>query len=119
MDFNLDDSQKKLARQIAETCRERLPERPTAHFSPEQWAVCGEAGLLGLSIPRDYGGQGLGALSTAVAMHALMYSSPTPPPSRNTVRWASPGSWWRASARALWSASRCARSACAAVLPAK
>ncbi|WP_243728020.1 acyl-CoA dehydrogenase family protein [Pseudomonas aeruginosa] len=57
MDFNLDDSQKKLARQIAETCRERLPERPTAHFSPEQWAVCGEAGLLGLSIPRDYGGQ--------------------------------------------------------------
>ncbi|KAB0713687.1 acyl-CoA dehydrogenase, partial [Pseudomonas aeruginosa] len=56
MDFNLDDSQKKLARQIAETCRERLPERPTAHFSPEQWAVCGEAGLLGLSIPRDYGG---------------------------------------------------------------
>ncbi|MGI0746823.1 acyl-CoA dehydrogenase family protein [Pseudomonas aeruginosa] len=74
MDFNLDDSQKKLARQIAETCRERLPERPTAHFSPEQWAVCGEAGLLGLSIPRDYGGQGLGALSTAVAMHAFGHS---------------------------------------------
>ncbi|WP_273685655.1 acyl-CoA dehydrogenase family protein, partial [Pseudomonas aeruginosa] len=49
-----------LALHHAQECRERLPERPTAHFSPEQWAVCGEAGLLGLSIPRDYGGQGLG-----------------------------------------------------------
>jgi alkylation response protein AidB-like acyl-CoA dehydrogenase len=36
-----------------------------APFSLEDWRRCGDFGLLGLSVPADLGGGGLGALSTA------------------------------------------------------
>ncbi|MFJ7141451.1 L-prolyl-[peptidyl-carrier protein] dehydrogenase [Pseudomonas protegens] len=74
MDFNYDDTQKKHAAMIAQVCAEQLAACGNEHsryFTARQWAICGEAGLLGLSIPREYGGQGLGALSTAIAMHAF------------------------------------------------
>ena len=74
MDFNYDVAQKKHVAMIAELCAGPLAESRNPHssyFTAQQWASCGEAGLLGLSIPQEYGGQGLGALSTAIAMHAF------------------------------------------------
>ncbi|MCU7646192.1 L-prolyl-[peptidyl-carrier protein] dehydrogenase [Pseudomonas piscis] len=74
MDFNYDVAQKKHVAMIAELCAGQLAESRNPHssyFTAQQWAACGEAGLLGLSIPQEYGGQGLGALSTAIAMHAF------------------------------------------------
>jgi alkylation response protein AidB-like acyl-CoA dehydrogenase len=38
------------------------------------WQACGAFGLLGLSVPREHGGLGLDALSTAVALEALGYA---------------------------------------------
>lgn len=74
MDFNYDTTQKKHVAMIADVCAGQLAACRTEHthyFTAQQWAICGEAGLLGLSIPQEYGGQGLGALSTAIAMHAF------------------------------------------------
>jgi alkylation response protein AidB-like acyl-CoA dehydrogenase len=36
--------------------------------------ACGELGLLGLSVPREHGGLGLDALSTAIALEAFGYA---------------------------------------------
>ncbi len=74
MDFSYDVAQTQHAAMIAQVCAGPLAEARNRHsnyFTAQQWAICGEAGLLGLSIPREYGGQGLGALSTAIAMHAF------------------------------------------------
>jgi alkylation response protein AidB-like acyl-CoA dehydrogenase len=38
------------------------------------WRACGEIGLLGLAVPRSYGGLGLDALSTAIALEAFGYA---------------------------------------------
>ena len=40
-------------------------------FSLEAWRRCGEFGLLGLSVPLDFGGGGLGALLTARVIEAF------------------------------------------------
>lgn len=45
--------------------REDLPSRR------ERWRVAGEIGLTGLCVPREYGGGGLGALDTAIALEAF------------------------------------------------
>src|SRR5688572_25416367 len=42
-------------------------------FSRELWMRCSKMGLLGLPVPSEYGGAGLDALSTAVALEALGY----------------------------------------------
>ena len=42
-------------------------------FFREGWESCGRQGILGLLLPREYGGSGLGALSSARAMEALGY----------------------------------------------
>jgi len=40
------------------------------------WRAAGELGLLGLCIPREYGGSGLGALDTALALEAFGAACP-------------------------------------------
>jgi L-prolyl-PCP dehydrogenase len=51
---------------------ENLLEKEQQHlFSRKEWKMCGEFGLLGLSIPEEYGGIGLDALSTALAVEAF------------------------------------------------
>jgi alkylation response protein AidB-like acyl-CoA dehydrogenase len=40
-------------------------------YAPEQWRRCGDAGLLGLSVPVRYGGRGYGFLTTARAAEAF------------------------------------------------
>lgn len=73
MDFSLSEHDRTLAQQVAAFCANGLPQRSSASpfYSRAQWHACGTAGLLGLSIPTEYGGRGLGAVSTAVAMHAF------------------------------------------------
>lgn len=52
--------------------RERWAEpRREGFFSRKEWLQLGELGLLGLSIPKEYGGGGLGALETARQVEAL------------------------------------------------
>jgi alkylation response protein AidB-like acyl-CoA dehydrogenase len=41
-------------------------------FWREGYRRCGEAGLLGLPVPRDYGGRGAGLLEAVAAMEAAM-----------------------------------------------
>lgn len=45
--------------------------RREGFFSRKEWLRLGELGLLGLSIPKQYGGGGLGALDTAHQVEAL------------------------------------------------
>jgi alkylation response protein AidB-like acyl-CoA dehydrogenase len=46
------------------------------YWTRSQWQHCGKLGLLGLSVPKSYGGQGLGALETAHMLEAFGYSCP-------------------------------------------
>jgi len=45
------------------------------YFTREEWRLCGEGGLLGLSVPKALGGQGLGWVDSAHAMEAFGYTS--------------------------------------------
>jgi alkylation response protein AidB-like acyl-CoA dehydrogenase len=46
------------------------------HFSREEWQRCGKLGLLGLCVPQEYGGSGLGATETARMMQAFGFACP-------------------------------------------
>lgn len=47
-----------------------------AYWTNAQWQGCGELGLMGLSVPERFGGQGLGALATARMLEAFGYGCP-------------------------------------------
>jgi isovaleryl-CoA dehydrogenase len=44
-------------------------------FPPELWPEMGELGLLGLTVPEEYGGTGLGYLAHVVAMEEIARAS--------------------------------------------
>ncbi|MGM1063123.1 acyl-CoA dehydrogenase family protein [Saccharothrix sp. Mg75] len=46
---------------------------PEQRFDRDRWNALAELGILGLSIPREFGGSGLGAVDTAHALEALGY----------------------------------------------
>jgi alkylation response protein AidB-like acyl-CoA dehydrogenase len=78
MDFSLTPDQRSLYDEIVRFARQKLNdgvvERDKAHAFPHDlWRACGEIGLQGLPVPEAYGGVGLDALSTAVALEALGY----------------------------------------------
>ncbi len=80
MDFSLTEEQTLFRSQIVEFARQRLNtgviERDTNHeFDREGFLACGEMGLLGLAVPEQYGGLGLGCISSMVAMEALGYGA--------------------------------------------
>lgn len=50
------------------TAKER---KPPHQFGSEQWCLCGELGLLGLCVPKRYGGGGFDALTTARMIEAF------------------------------------------------
>jgi len=47
------------------------PDGPEGFFTRAEWRALGELGLLGLCIPAEYGGRGLGALETAGLVEAF------------------------------------------------
>lgn len=78
MDFSLTNDQRTLAESIIAFARKELndgvAERDRDHiFDRERWRKCGDLGLQGLLVPEEYGGLGLDAVSTAVALEALGY----------------------------------------------
>jgi alkylation response protein AidB-like acyl-CoA dehydrogenase len=76
MDFALSPEQLELSYAVFNFAREQLSDDLVARdgsgsFSRELWQKCAQFGLLGLSIPAEYGGQGQDLLTTIVAMEAL------------------------------------------------
>ena len=78
MDFSLSAEQRELRDAIVGFARAELNaglvERDREQCFPrELWRKCGEMGLTGLPVPDEYGGNGLDALSTAIALEAFGY----------------------------------------------
>ncbi|HKF06119.1 MAG TPA: acyl-CoA dehydrogenase family protein [Candidatus Sulfotelmatobacter sp.] len=78
MDFSLNEEQVMLRAEIIRFAQQELNkgalERDRqSHFARDLWLKCGEMKLPGLTVPEEYGGADLDALSTAVALEALGY----------------------------------------------
>ena len=76
MDFSLSEEQSSLRDTIIRFAQgelnDQMQERDRqAQFSRELWSKCAAMGLLGLPVPEVYGGSGVDALTTAVALEAL------------------------------------------------
>lgn len=78
MDFAPTEEQRLLRATIVEFAQAELNDDVlrrdgTATFSRAAWDACARLGLLGLPVPKEYGGGGAGALTTIVALEALGY----------------------------------------------
>lgn len=78
MDFELTDDQKELEGLATgllgrEATQERLEghEKSGADFDAALWKALGQAGLLGIALPEEAGGAGLGAVELAVVLRAI------------------------------------------------
>lgn len=74
----LDEEQLARREQIVEFARTELGSRlrdfdRAGTFPREDWQRCGAEGILGSHIPREYGGQGLDAVTTVLILEALGY----------------------------------------------
>ncbi len=79
MDFELTEEQRSLRQSVVEFARRELNEDvvrrdKAATFSREAWTKCADLGLLGLPVPKEYGGVGADALTTVLALEALGYA---------------------------------------------
>jgi alkylation response protein AidB-like acyl-CoA dehydrogenase len=52
------------------------PDQEPGFFTSEEWKLCASLGLLGLSVQKEYGGEGCGFLSTARAAEAFGKGAP-------------------------------------------
>jgi alkylation response protein AidB-like acyl-CoA dehydrogenase len=78
MDFALSEEQRLLRENIVRFSREVLNKDVAKRdreqtFSIELWRKCAEIGIQGLPVPEQYGGSGVDALSSAIALEALGY----------------------------------------------
>ena len=78
MDFSLTEEQQLLRENIVRFSREVLNKDVAKRdreqtFSKELWRRCAEIGIQGLPVPEEYGGSGVDALSSAIALEALGY----------------------------------------------
>ena len=76
MDFAWTATQHTRYQMIRQTTRAISRDDASQHqpfWTRSQWQQCGELGLLGLSVPEQYQGSGLGALDTAHSLEAFGY----------------------------------------------
>ena len=78
MDFELTTEQQHLRETVIDFARaelnEDVPERDRTGVLPRDlWRACARIGLLGLPVPQEYGGAGVGAVTSIVALEALGY----------------------------------------------
>jgi alkylation response protein AidB-like acyl-CoA dehydrogenase len=78
VDFGWSDEQRALREQVTSFAQQRLSPGASSRdrdgtFDRALWRECGDVGLLGLNVAREYGGQGLDILSTTCALEALGY----------------------------------------------
>jgi alkylation response protein AidB-like acyl-CoA dehydrogenase len=78
VDFALTPAQRLLVDDVTEFARQELSAGAThndrtAEFDRKAWRRCAEHGVLGWSIPREFGGAGLDPLSCLLAFEALGY----------------------------------------------
>jgi alkylation response protein AidB-like acyl-CoA dehydrogenase len=74
MDFAWSDRQRDLYERTLDAVRASFPGEgpaPAGFFTRDDWQELGKLGLLGACVPERHGGQGLGALDTALAVEAL------------------------------------------------
>ena len=79
MDFELTTEQQHLRETVIDFARaelnEDVPERDRTGVLPRDlWRACARIGLLGLPVPQEYGGAGVGAVTSIVALEALGYA---------------------------------------------
>lgn len=79
MDFAYSPEQAELREAVIAFARRSLGDDVSARdqegsFSRELWRRCAEFGMQGLPFPPEYGGSGLDALSTVIALEALGYA---------------------------------------------
>jgi hypothetical protein len=80
MDFELTDEQRAYRTEVIRFAQRELADgiidRDAAGtFDAKAWRKCAEFGILGLPVPREYGGQGADPLTIMLAMEALGYGS--------------------------------------------
>ena len=78
MEFSWNPEQLELRQRVIDFARTQLNDNilerdHSGEFSRENWRKCAEFGLLGMMIPKEYGGQGSDVVTTAMAMDALGY----------------------------------------------
>lgn len=78
MDFSFTDQQNARRARIVEFARGELEDAVrrndrTGEFPLDNWRRCGEEGIIGAHVPRQYGGGGLDAATTVVIHEALGY----------------------------------------------
>jgi L-prolyl-PCP dehydrogenase len=79
MDFELTEEQRFLRDSIVDFARRELNDDvverdKSGSFSREAWRKCADLGLLGLPVPKEYGGAGADATTTMLALEALGYA---------------------------------------------
>lgn len=76
MDFEWTEEESSRYSQIFSRVKEQLPAPDEGFFTPAEWKLCASLGLLGLSIPEKFGGEGCGFGATARAAEAFGRGSP-------------------------------------------
>ncbi|WP_282700278.1 acyl-CoA dehydrogenase family protein [Streptomyces sp. CC219B] len=73
MDFAWTEEQRQAYDRTLAAVREAFPadSEGTGYYDRDDWTQLGKLGLLGLSVPVEYGGGGLGAVDTALQVEAL------------------------------------------------
>jgi alkylation response protein AidB-like acyl-CoA dehydrogenase len=71
MDFGWGEEEASEHERALRFAREKIGQRVEGPFDRDRWRALGEFGFLGLSVPPEFGGLGLGALRTAHLVEAL------------------------------------------------
>ena len=76
MDFNWSSTEKELLSKLTQEVESSInlliaDRKDNGLATAKEWSALGETGLLGLSAPKEFGGQGLGATNTAMLYEAF------------------------------------------------